>query len=216
MNTLKEQTDAKVEMGRKSNPNFMKGVDDIIADAKRSKKDRNAILVGGKVEDFSLEDQNGILVSLYKLLEKGPVVVTFYRGSWCPYCNLQLKALHSYLDEIHNLGAQLLAISPEVPDKSLSKSEINEMKFKVLSDQDSKVASKYGIAWEIPEFLSSHMKIDRGLDLEVINNGNANVIPIPATFVIGCDGNVKWSYVDLDYRKRSEPIDIITVLKELI
>ena len=89
------------------------------------------------------------------------------------------------------------------------------MEFTVLSDQDAKVASQYGVAWEVPEFLLDHMRVDRQLDLKKINNGNASVLPIPATFIIGIDGRVIWNYVNVDYRTRSEPDDIIEVLKNL-
>ena len=147
------------------------------------------------------------------LLENGPVVVTFYRGSWCPYCNLQLRALQARLGDIHALGAQLVAISPQVPDESLTKDEISAMEFYVLSDQNATVAAQYGVAWQVPEFLSEHMRVDRKLDLDVINNGNGSILPIPATFVIGRDGIIKWRYVDVDYRTRSEPDDIIEALK---
>ena len=143
------------------------------------------------------------------------LVVTFYRGSWCPYCNLQLRALQARLADINALGAQLVAISPQVPDGSLSKNEISEMDFIVLSDQNAKVAAEYGVAWEVPEFVLNHMKVDRQLDLESINNGNGSVLPIPATFVIGTDGVISWRFVDVDYRTRSEPDDIIDALKKL-
>ena len=215
MQTLKKQTDAKIEMGRKANPNFMKGVDEIISEARALKKDANAIEVSQKIPNFELPNQEGNLISISDLLEKGPIVLTFYRGSWCPYCNLQLKALQSKLSDIHNLGAQLIAISPEVPDESLSKNEIEEMDFEILSDQDAKVALEYGVAWEIPEFLSVHMKNDRGLDLEIINNGNGSILPIPATFVINKEGIATWRYVDIDYRTRCEPDDIIDALQRL-
>ena len=136
-------------------------------------------------------------------------------GSWCPYCNLQLRALQAKLGDIHELGATLVAISPEVPDGSMTENEISKMEFNVLSDQDAKVASKYGVAWEVPEFLIEHMRVDRKLDLEKINNGNGTILPIPATFVLGSDGVVKWSYVNIDYRTRSEPDEIIEALKNL-
>ena len=84
----------------------------------------------------------------------------------------------------------------------------------VLSDQDAKVALQYGVAWEIPEFLTEHMRVDRKLDLEKINNGNGNIVPIPATFILGQDGVVIWSYVNVDYRTRSEPEDIIKTLEK--
>jgi peroxiredoxin len=123
--------------------------------------------------------------------------------------------LQARLSDIHALGATLIAISPQVPDGSMTKNEITEMEFIVLFDQDAKVASQYGVAWKVPEFLVEHMRVDRKLDLEKINNGNGSILPIPATFVLGCDGLVKWNYVNVDYRTRSEPTEIIEALKNL-
>ena len=215
MKSLKEQTEAKIAAGRSAKPEFMKGVDDVINEAKAFEQGKNAIKVGQKAPTFELPNPVGKLMSLDALLEKGAVVVTFYRGDWCPYCNLQLRALQARLSEIYELGATLVAISPQVPDGSLTKSEINEMDFIVLSDQDAKVASEYGVAWEVPEFLLDHMRVDRSLDLEKINNGNGSVLPIPGTFILGRDGVVEWSYVNVDYRTRSEPEEIIQALKKL-
>ncbi|MEO9893262.1 peroxiredoxin-like family protein [Aurantibacter sp.] len=215
MKTLREQTDAKIAAGRKAKPDFMKGVDEIIAKAKAFQQGENAIKTGQKAPDFKLPNATGNLVSLGSLLAEGIVVITFYRGSWCPYCNLQLRALQAKLPEIEALGATLVAISPQVPDGSLTKDEISEMEFTVLSDQDAKVASDYGVAWEVPEFLQDHMRVDRELDLEKINNGNDSILPIPATFILGRDGIVQWNYVNVDYRTRSEPDEIVEVLKKL-
>ena len=215
MKSLKEQTIAKIEESRQANPAFMEAVDDIILQAKAFQQGAYAIELGQKVPDFELPNQQGKLTSLVDLLAKGPLVVTFYRGSWCPYCNLQLRALHARLSEIHALGAELVAISPQVPDGSMKKNEISEMDFLVLSDQDAKVAAQYGVAWKVPDYLVEHMRVDRQLDLDAINNGNGSVLPIPATFVIGRDGVVTWRYVDVDYRTRSEPDDIIEALQKL-
>ena len=215
MKTLKEQTDAKIAAGRQAKPQFMQGVDEIIKKAKAFKEGEHAIKVGEKAPLFELPNPNSKLIALHTLLEKGSVVITFYRGDWCPYCNLQLSALQARLDDIQALGATLVAISPQVPDGSMTKSEISQMEFTVLSDQDAKVAAQYGVAWEVPEFLMEHMRVDRNLDLEKINNGNSNILPIPATFILGKDGLVKWSYVNVDYRTRSEPDEIIEALKKL-
>lgn len=216
MKSLREKTEAKVAAGRKDKPEFMQAVDEVIAKAKEFQQGSNAIGLDHKAPNFVLPNPKSELISLADLLAKGPVVVTFYRGSWCPYCNIQLRALQERIGDIHDLGAQLIAISPQVPDDSLTTDEINNMDFIVLSDQDAKVASEYGVAWEVPEFLIDHMRVDRSLDLEVINNGNSSILPIPATFVIGRDGKVKWRYVDVDYRTRSEPDDIIEALKKLL
>ncbi|MFT6247030.1 MAG: peroxiredoxin [Cognaticolwellia sp.] len=213
MTSLKQQTIAKVAAGRQANPEFMKEVDEIIAKAKVFQQGSEALKLGETATNFVLPNQHGKSISLDALLENGPVVVTFYRGSWCPYCNLQLRALQARLGDIHALGAQLVAISPQVPDESLTKDEISAMEFYVLSDHNATVAAQYGVAWQVPEFLSEHMRVDRKLDLDVINNGNGSILPIPATFVIGRDGIIKWRYVDVDYRTRSEPDDIIEALK---
>jgi len=215
MKSLREQTEEKIEQGRKGNPDFMQGVDDAIKKAKSFQEGKDAIKLGQKVSGFKLPNQTGKSVELTDLLKKGPVVVTFYRGSWCPYCNLQLNALQSRLAEIHELGAELVAISPEIPDGSMTQTEIDQLAFVVLSDQDAKVASQFGVAWHVPEFLTDHMRVDRNLDLDTINNGNGSVLPIPATFVIDRDGTVTWRYVDVDYRTRAEPEDIIEALNKL-
>jgi peroxiredoxin len=215
MKTLKEQTDAKIQAGRAANPDFMKNVDEIIAKAKKFQQGDKAIELGKIAPDFVLPNPKGILISLTNLLTQGPVVVTFYRGSWCPYCNIQLRALQVRLEDIHALDAQLLAISPQVPDDSLTSDEINKMGIIILSDQDANVASQYGVGWKVPEFLIEHMKTDRNLDIEAINNGNGSILPIPATFVIDRNGTITWRFVDVDYRTRSEPEDIIKALREL-
>ena len=215
MKKLKEQTDAKIAAGRQANPDFMKTVDDIFIKAKTFQEGGDAIEIGKKAPNFELPNPEGELISLDVLLDKGPLVVTFYRGDWCPYCNLQLRALQARLDDIHTLGATLIAISPQVPDGTMTENEINKMDFIVLSDQDTKVALRYGVAWEVPESLMEHMRVDRNLNLEKINNGNGSILPIPATFVIGRDGVVIWNYVNVDYRTRSEPDEIIEVLKSL-
>ncbi|AZN33612.1 MULTISPECIES: peroxiredoxin-like family protein [unclassified Pseudoalteromonas] len=214
-NTLKAQTEAKVAAGRKGNPDFMKGVDETIAQAKAFQEGANALNLDQNAPRFELPNQHGEQVLLDELLAKGPVVITFYRGSWCPYCNLQLKALQSRLPEIHALGAQLVAISPQAPDGSMSENDIRNMDFVVLSDQNADVAESYGVAWQVPAFLLDHMREDRGLDLESLNNGNGSILPIPATFVLDSEGKVTWRYVDVDYRTRSEPQDIINALKAL-
>tara|TARA_B100000446_G_scaffold25088_1_gene20437 strand:+ start:1101 stop:1685 length:585 start_codon:yes stop_codon:yes gene_type:complete len=193
----------------------MKGVDETIAQAKAFQEGANALNLDQNAPRFELPNQHGEQVLLDELLAKGPVVITFYRGSWCPYCNLQLKALQSRLPEIHALGAQLVAISPQAPDGSMSENDIRNMDFVVLSDQNADVAASYGEAWQVPAFLLDHMREDRGLDLESLNNGNGSILPIPATFVLDSEGKVTWRYVDVDYRTRSEPQDIINALKAL-
>jgi peroxiredoxin len=215
MTSLRQQTDAKIAETRKAKPEFMAKIDDLMVKAKEFQQGGDAVKLDQQAPSFELPNQDGKSVSSSSLLAKGAVVVTFYRGSWCPYCNIQLRALQARLAEIHELGAELVAISPQVPDDSLTKDEISQMGFQVLSDQNAKVAAEFGVAWEVPEVLLEHMRVDRNLDLADVNNGNGSILPIPATFVIDKNAKVVWRYVDVDYRTRSEPDDIIKALQKL-
>ncbi|MEP1552889.1 MAG: peroxiredoxin-like family protein [Paraglaciecola sp.] len=215
MTSLRSQTDAQIDKTRQGNPEFAQKVDKLLADAVAFKQGDSALTVGSKAPSFILPDANGVQVKSSDLLDKGALVVTFYRGSWCPYCNLQLRALSQRLAELHELNAELVAVSAQVPDESLSVVEKQELTFPVLSDQDAKLAEAFGVAWQVPAVLTEHMKNDRGLDLEKINNGNGSILPIPATFIINQAGDIVWRFVDVDYRNRSEPDDIVEQLKSL-
>ncbi len=216
MATLREQTAAMAAKTRLAKPEFMKAIEDIFAQAEKFGQGSDILQVGTDAINFTLPDHRGELVTLKTLLQKGPVVLTFYRGSWCPYCNLQLRALQNRLADIHDLGAQLVAISPQIPDQSLSQVEKEALEFIVLSDQNADIAAQYGAAWQVPQLILDHMRNDRQLDLEQINNGNSNVLSIPATLIIDHTGKVTWSYINVDYRLRSEPEDVILALKQLL
>jgi peroxiredoxin len=175
---------------------------------------RRALKASDRAPDFRLPAARGGYVRLHDLLAKGPVVVSFYRGGWCPYCNLELRALQNALPEIKRLGAQLVAISPQTPDESLSTAERNELAFAVLSDIGSVTAKAFGIAFELAEELrpiyarSGHALPDK-------NGDDSWVLPIPATFVVDRDGAIALAFVDVDYRNRLEPTEIVAVLQAL-
>jgi len=172
----------------------------------------NALSVGDKIPLFSLPNAKGKLIASRKLLGKGPLVISFYRGSWCPYCNLELKALQDALPEIKNLGAKLVAISPQCPDKSLPTSEVNSLTFEVLSDEGNKVAQKFGLVYKLADELRT-IYPTFGIDL-VDSNGDASFeLPFPATYVVDTDGTIIHAFVDADYTKRLEPAEIIKVLR---
>jgi peroxiredoxin len=173
---------------------------------------KRAILLGDKAPDFTLNNQLGVDVNLYKLLEKGPVVLTWYRGLWCPYCNLHLQYLQRSLPEIKVLGANLLALTPEKPDGSLSLKEKYDLEFEVLSDIDNKVAKDYGIVFKLIDEVSDLYKNTFKLDLEAYNNTGSDELPIPATYVIDKSGVVRYAYVNPDYTQRANPEDIINAL----
>jgi peroxiredoxin len=143
-----------------------------------------------------------------------PTIVIFYRGGWCPYCNLELRAWQTLLPEVSALGAQLLAISPQLPDNSLSTAEKNELAYPVLSDSSMNAANAFGIAFELPpELVDLYGKA--GNDLPTLNGNGRWVLPIPATFVFDAAGKVIYRHVESDYRQRAEPLEIIKLLGAL-
>jgi peroxiredoxin len=153
-------------------------------------------------------------VRLGDSLAKGPVELSFYRGGWCPYCNLELRALQKALREITRLGAQLVAVSPQTPDESLSTAEKNQLGFTVLSEVGSMTAKAYGIAFDLAEELRP-LYTPFGHALLSKNGDDSWVLPIAATDVIDSDGTVALAFVDVDYRNRLEPAEIIAALQRL-
>ncbi|MCZ6468973.1 MAG: peroxiredoxin-like family protein, partial [Candidatus Dadabacteria bacterium] len=146
-----------------------------------------SLKVGEKAPDFNLPNPKGESVNLHSLLEKGPVVLNFYRGGWCPYCNLELNAYQKHLDEINDLGASLVAISPETPDNSLSTAEKNDLKFDVLSDVGNKTANQFGLVFKLPSELHE-IYLKFGINIPKFNGDDSWEIPMPGTYVIDKDG----------------------------
>lgn len=170
---------------------------------------------GDAAPDFSLPSATGKTVSLSDILANGPAVVNFYRGAWCPYCNLELHALQTALPEIENLGARLVAISPNLPDKSLTSIEKHSLKFDVLSDIGNKTAREYGLVFTLDEEIQPIYK-QFGLDIPGHNGDESWELPIPATYLIGTDRKIAYGFVDADYTKRMEPEEILVQLKKII
>ncbi len=170
---------------------------------------KTALKVNDKVTDFELNNALGKPVKLSTLLQNGPVILTWYRGGWCPYCNVQLGYLQSMLSQFKELGATLVALSPELPDKSLSTKEKNKLEFEVLTDYNNQVARKFGLVFTLSNEL---VDIYNGR-LEKFNGIATNELPIPATYVINKDFIITYSFVEPNHRKRAEPGDILSVLK---
>lgn len=173
-----------------------------------------AAKAGDRAPDFALPDAAGRTVALADLLAKGPVVVMFYRGGWCPFCNLQLRAYQQFLPAFADLGATLVAISPQTPDHSLSTAEKNALTFPVLSDAGGDVSARFGLRFELPAELQ-RIYTAFGNDLPRINGEAGWHLPVPATYVIAADGRIVLAEVDPDYRMRPDPEAVIAALQDL-
>lgn len=169
---------------------------------------------GAMAPTFTLPDAQGRMVSLNDALREGPVIVSFYRGGWCPYCNIELRAWQALLPEIGDLGAGLMAISPQLPDASLSTAEKNALDYDVLSDVGNEVARAYGLVFALPEELRAAMRAG-GRELSTFNGDDSWELPVPGTFVIASDGTIAYAAAELDYRDRPAPAEVLAVLKSL-
>ena len=169
---------------------------------------------GQKLPDFSLPNQTGQQLNLATLREQGPVVVTFYRGGWCPYCNLQLRAYQQMLPELKAAGATLVAITPELPDASLSTAEKNELEFDVLTDLNAEYARDLGLVFTLPESLRPIYE-KFGIDVQAHNGDGQFDLPLAATFVVDVDGTIIFAKVDTDYTLRAEPSEIVAAVQSV-
>ncbi|GGD84037.1 peroxiredoxin-like family protein [Paenibacillus nasutitermitis] len=170
--------------------------------------------VGAAAPDFTLSNQTGSNVSLSAESAKGPVILTFYRGSWCPFCNLELKAYQHILAGIQEVGAQLLAVSPLTPDHSLTLREKHKLEFHVLSDSDNQVAERYQLKFSLPEELREIYR-SLGFALEEYNGDDSWELPVPATYIIDKNGIIRFASVNPDYRTRAEPDEVLRFLHSL-
>jgi len=173
--------------------------------------EEKALKVGDKMLSFELKNAVGKIMKSSELLAKGPLVINFYRGAWWPYCNIELGGFQEILTEIHSKGAQLVAISPELPDNSLSLSEKLELEFEILSDFNNDIARKFGIVFELTDELKPLYE-KFGVDLPK-TQGNENFeLPVPATYVVDGDGTIVLAHIDIDYTRRLEPEEVLEVL----
>jgi peroxiredoxin len=175
----------------------------------------HALQEGDRAPNFRLPNARGGSVELNALLEKGPVVLSFYRGQWCPYCNLELRAYQELLPQLRALGANLVAVSPQTPDSSASTAEKNELAFPVLSDVGLHVARAYGVAFDLPRELVGLYQSQWNNDLVKWNGEGGWSLPIPATYIVGQDGRIALAHVDPDYRDRLEPEAVLARLLTL-
>ena len=173
------------------------------------------LMVGDRAPDFALPNQLGQRVELSLRLKTGPVVLAFYRGEWCPYCNVSIRALQVALPRFEAYAASVIAINPQSPDHSLSMVEKNALAFDVLSDVDQAVIRSYGLHYAIPSDLKELYLNQFQNDLSLRTADASWNLPVPATFVVDQDGIIQARHVSADYRTRMDPDDIEAALEAM-
>ncbi len=182
-------------------------IDDLVA----SEMIQKALKTGDQLPEIVLGNALGNQVNVNDILKESKVVIAFYRGNWCPYCNIQLRALEQAVPEFEAKGAKLVVIGTELPDNSLTTTEKNELTFEVLSDIDMIVARSMNLVYQLPTALQELYK-KFGIDLET-NQGNENQeLPIAATYVVEQNGTISYHFLEEDYKLRADPQDILNVL----
>jgi peroxiredoxin len=212
--TLKSSLDQrKADFNEKASDDkkriYAEGIDAVV----KSGVTLSAKQVGDQAPDFELTDALGKKVKLSERLKKGPVILTWYRGGWCPYCNITLSRLQAELPNFKAAGAELIALTPELPDSSMNTTEKNALDFQVLSDVGSKVARDYGVLYTLTDDVADIYNAGFGLDR--YNGDNKHELPLAATYVIDRDGVIRYAFLDADYRNRAEPSEILAALRSL-
>lgn len=177
---------------------------------KNSELEKEAFNIGDKIEETILLNNLGDKVSIMDVLGKQPAIISFYRGTWCPYCNLELSTYNELLKDKNKI--KMIAISPERPESSINVENLN---FEVLSDIDNKFAKKLNLTFDITETIEN-IYDGFGINLEKSQGKKSRILPIPATYIVDSSGIIVYAYIDADYTKRAEPKDVIDKYLELI
>lgn len=207
LNVIETQFKKMPKAGQDANLNQIKKLKDAKADAE-------AVRAPSDAPAFALPGYNDASVELESLLKKGPVVLSFYRGRWCPFCNTELQALKRTLADFKSQGATLVAISPMTIEQVRESAEGSSPDFEVVSDPGNAVARQYGLVYEVDPELSGAFNAF-GLNLKTMNGDDEELLPIPATYVVAPDGKIVYSYVDPDFTRRAEPADVLAALKSI-
>jgi protocatechuate 3,4-dioxygenase beta subunit/peroxiredoxin len=187
---------------------------DAVAEVADAKIAERAVGVGEAVPEFRLPSITGTVVDSRELLAQGPLVISFYRGGWCPYCNIELRTLQRRLPEIEALGARLVAISPELPDRAAMTAGSDALTFPVLYDQGNQVARRFRLTHQIAPGVVGY-QLGNGNDVAAFNGMDTAEVPLPATYVAAAGGIIRYAFVDADYTRRADPDAVIGVLREL-
>ena len=200
---------------RRMSPEALQTMHQATADLIASGAAALALKAGDRIPVFTLSDPDGKPVSSAELLAEGPLVISFYRGVWCPYCNMELQALQAVLPQFQALGASLIAISPQTPVNSRKSVRQNELGFPILSDPGNEVAAAFGLRFRLPDALVALYR-SFGNVLPTVNGDTSWTLPMPARFVVGQDGKILYAEVNPDYTRRPEPEDALPVLRRAV
>lgn len=212
--TLQSQLDAKRNaFNSRADENKKQAYEEGVIDVIKQETTDKALQVGDKAPNFKLPNPTGNEIELYELLKNGPVILTWYRGGWCPYCNMTLHYYQEKLSEFEKNGAQLVAISPQKPDQSLNTQEKNDLEFHVLSDMNNTTAKEFNVIFKLTPEVEAYYK--KAFSFKEYYDNETPELPLAATYIIGIDGVIKWAYLNPDYRNRAEPEDTINALKML-
>jgi peroxiredoxin len=216
MSTITEQA---TKISDASATHLPAAIAQVFADEQRGWREQAApfgiLAAGDRLEDFTLPDATGSPVTLTDLVADGPAVIVFYRGGWCPYCNLALRAYQTeLLPQLDRYGARLVAISPQSPDQSLTTAEKAELSFTVLSDPGAALARTLGIAFQPAEEVLAAQR-ELGLDLKRVNDSNAPELPMPTVLIVDTDRTVRFADTHADYTARTEVAEIVDALVEI-
>lgn len=173
-----------------------------------------AMHAGGQAPAFQLRDGYGRAFSSREALRRGPIVLVFYRGRWCPYCNIELRAIMAASHDIQSLGASLVVVSQQTPDNSLETQRRNGLSFVSLVDAGGELAHAFGLRWKVSDELRA-VEEGRGMDLAAFNGDPSWTLTMPARYVLAPSGMIEYADISIDYTQRGDPSELIPVLAHL-
>lgn len=199
---------------RDSNPLWKGRYDTLVQGLREAGVGEGALKAGDVAPDFALTTAEGRIETLADLLAKGPVVLSFYRGKWCPYCVTELEALREASSDIAALGANLVAVTAEDCGGALAAKRTHSLEFEILCDFENGLGLAFGLVFRVPDIIRGYYQ-ETGLNFPLIYGNDSWFLPIPATYVIARDGTIRHAYVNPDFRERLDPAIILDVLKSL-
>jgi peroxiredoxin len=212
---LGERLKAVADEVRRLSPEFAAIVDRMVVRLEANGVGQSAPKPGEPMPDFMLPDEGGRLVRLTDLLAKGPVVLSFHRGHWCPYCRLNATGLAEIAPAVEKLGAQIVAISPEKSRYGAELKSYAKAPFPILADMNNGYALELNLMFWVGDEKRQAMR-SGGFDIAPYQGNEAWMLPIPATFIVGQDGVVRARYIDPDYRKRMDLDELLAALKSAL